>query len=104
MTKDRYLKVTASGKGMIADYHTLREGSPRKFIGYEFVSNIGNINPVTGQFVGAFVLKTEPETLYEKHYKSAFIDYVRAVKDGTLLPDDEYTASICGVKYNKTKE
>ena len=66
-------------------------GSPpvRRFIGWQY-------NPDLGE-AGGWERKLEPETV------TYYYDYVKAVKEGDLVPADEQTAKICGVPWVQKK-
>lgn len=59
----------------------------RRFVGWQYNADVGE--------AGGWERKSEPETV------TYYNDYIKAVKDGDLIPADEQTAQMCGVPWTK---
>ena len=84
----RTLRVKASPDrdSLVANIDALYANPPqRRFIGWQYDSTLGE--------AGGWTRKEEPEELPYKH------EYVKAVKEGDLVPADQETATMCGVKF-----
>lgn len=86
----RTLKVLAAPDriSLVANIDALYAVPPqRRFIGWNYDAALGE--------AGGWVRKEEPEELPYKH------EYVKAIKEGDLIPADAETAHICGLQFSK---
>ena len=80
------MKVFSSDSAMVADLQALSAGA-RRFIGRKHDPNAG--------LAGGWAVLDVPQEV------PAIAEYILAVRHGDLLPADEETAKICGVKFAK---
>lgn len=83
------MKVFANGSAMVSDLQALAAGA-RRYIGRSYDSGLG--------LAGGWPALMKPQEV------PAIAEYVQALKDGDLLPADEETAKLCGVKLAAKKE
>jgi len=76
---------------MVANIDALDAKPPmRRFIGRQYNAELGE--------AGGWEKKLEPETI------PCYNDYIKAIKDGDLIPADEQTAKICGVPWARKQK
>ncbi len=104
------LKFLPKGTGMVQDYGQMRAGV-RCFHGYKHDPTLGAKVPIfddkgvptgaTGNR-GAFVKQLGSESVvvvpFEDDHRG---EYIRALRDGSLWPADEYTAQLAGLAFDK---
>jgi len=82
----KFLKVMASEEtdALFSNLEALLASPPsRRYVGWKFNAEVGE--------AGGWERKEEPETLPYRH------EYVKAVREGDLVPADKETAKLCGV-------
>lgn len=72
------------------------EAGVRRFVGRKFDPTAGEVDS-RGEAQGGFVILPEGESV------SLRAEYIKAVKDGDLLPADAETAKLCGVPFSAAK-
>ena len=89
---NKTLTVFASQEkdALVPNIQALSANPPqRRFVGWKY-------NPEAGE-AGGWERKSEPETIPYHN------DYVKAIKEGDLLPADKQTAYLCGIPWESRK-
>lgn len=87
------LSFRASGTALVQDFDAMEHGI-RRYIGRVAIDKDGKPTHDPGSVAG-WKVKDEPQ---EVPYRA---EYVKAAKDGDLVPADDATAAACGLKTAK---